>query len=110
MPAGDRTGPEGMGPRSGRGAGYCAGYGMPGYENLAFARGYHRGRMAGGRRFRRWQRYPMRMGWGGPGFFPGAYPPSAPMTEEQEQEALKAEESWLQEQLDAVRNRMKKEE
>jgi hypothetical protein len=32
------------------------------------------------------------------------------MTEEQEQEALKAEESWLQEQLDAVRNRMKKEE
>ena len=32
------------------------------------------------------------------------------MTEEQEQEALKAEESWLLEQLEAVRSRMKKEE
>jgi hypothetical protein len=32
------------------------------------------------------------------------------MTEEQEQEALKAEESWLQEQLEAIRSRMKKEE
>jgi len=33
MPAGDRTGPMGMGPMTGRGAGYCAGYGAPGYVN-----------------------------------------------------------------------------
>lgn len=33
MPRGDRTGPEGLGPRSGRGAGYCGGYGMPGSMN-----------------------------------------------------------------------------
>jgi hypothetical protein len=110
MPAGDRTGPEGMGPRSGRGAGFCNGYGQPGYENMDFARGYHRGRMAGRRRFQRWQRGPMHMGWGARGTFAGAYAPPAPMTEEQEQEALKAEESWLQEQLDAVRSRLKKEE
>jgi len=32
------------------------------------------------------------------------------MTQEQEQEALKAEETWLQEQLEAVRSRMKTEE
>ena len=109
MPAGDRTGPEGMGPRTGRGAGYCSGYDSPGYMNPAFGRGYG-GWGAGGRGLRRMRRYPMRMGWRGYGFHPGAYPPPAPMTEEQEHEALKAEESWLQEQLDTVRSRMKKEE
>ena len=33
MPAGNRTGPEGMGPMTGRGAGHCAGYETPGYMN-----------------------------------------------------------------------------
>jgi len=33
MPGGDRTGPLGAGPRTGRSAGYCAGYNMPGYAN-----------------------------------------------------------------------------
>ncbi|MCI0513715.1 DUF5320 domain-containing protein [candidate division KSB1 bacterium] len=33
MPAGDGTGPLGMGPRTGRGAGFCAGYNMAGYAN-----------------------------------------------------------------------------
>jgi hypothetical protein len=33
MPRGDRTGPAGMGPMTGRAAGYCAGYDMPGYMN-----------------------------------------------------------------------------
>jgi len=31
MPAGDRTGPAGMGPRTGRGLGLCSGYAYPGY-------------------------------------------------------------------------------
>jgi len=35
MPRGDRTGPAGMGPMTGRAAGYCAGYGVPGYLNPA---------------------------------------------------------------------------
>ncbi|MEZ5020695.1 MAG: DUF5320 domain-containing protein [Bacteroidales bacterium] len=30
MPAGDRTGPEGKGPRTGRGFGFCSGYDAPG--------------------------------------------------------------------------------
>jgi hypothetical protein len=34
MPGGDRTGPVGRGPVTGRGAGFCAGYGMPGFSNL----------------------------------------------------------------------------
>jgi hypothetical protein len=33
MPRGDRTGPAGMGPMTGRAAGYCAGYSTPGYMN-----------------------------------------------------------------------------
>ena len=33
MPRGDRTGPAGMGPMTGRAAGYCAGYSTPGFMN-----------------------------------------------------------------------------
>jgi len=55
MPAGDGTGPMGMGPMTGRAAGFCAGYGMPGYTNpipgrglgMGFGRG--RGFWGGGR-------------------------------------------------------------
>ncbi len=45
MPRGDRTGPMGMGPMSGRGLGYCAGYGTPGYVQGwgGFGRGRGRG-------------------------------------------------------------------
>ena len=54
MPRGDGTGPMGMGPMTGRGAGYCAGFSTPGYVNstprmgMAFGRGsYFYGRGAG---------------------------------------------------------------
>ena len=33
MPFGDGTGPMGLGPMTGRAAGYCAGFPMPGYMN-----------------------------------------------------------------------------
>jgi len=33
MPAGDGTGPWGLGPMTGRAAGFCAGYGIPGFMN-----------------------------------------------------------------------------
>ena len=38
MPLGDRTGPAGLGPMTGRAAGYCAGYPVPGYMNPAVGR------------------------------------------------------------------------
>lgn len=38
MPRGDRTGPNGMGPMTGRGAGLCAGFDSPGFVNGGFAR------------------------------------------------------------------------
>ena len=61
MPFGDGTGPRGMGPMTGRGAGYCAGFGQPGFTNLLpwstrfglgwrpqyFGWGYGRGRVRG---------------------------------------------------------------
>ena len=51
MPGGDGTGPMGMGPMTGRAAGYCAGYPVPGYMNPipGFGRGLGRG---GGRGWR----------------------------------------------------------
>lgn len=48
MPAGDRTGPRGMGPLTGRAAGYCAGYPAPGYADLIPGRGFLYAGMYGG--------------------------------------------------------------
>jgi len=39
MPLGDRTGPAGQGPMTGRRAGYCVGYNVPGYLNPLGASG-----------------------------------------------------------------------
>ena len=47
MPGGDKTGPMGFGPMTGRGVGICAGYGVPGYMNPAFGRGFGGGRGRG---------------------------------------------------------------
>ena len=47
MPGGDRTGPLGQGPITGRGAGYCRGYGMAGSANLGRSGGWGAGRGAG---------------------------------------------------------------
>lgn len=38
MPLGDGTGPAGIGPMTGRAAGFCAGFPMPGYMNPAIGR------------------------------------------------------------------------
>jgi len=46
MPAGDRTGPFGTGQRTGRVAGYCAGFGAPGYMNTGESMYFGRGRCA----------------------------------------------------------------
>ena len=58
MPRGDGTGPAGMGPMTGRAAGYCAGYTVPGYANPAGGRFPRAGRFfaggRGGRGYRNW--------------------------------------------------------
>ena len=43
MPRGDRTGPAGYGPMTGRGIGYCAGYQAPGFVQGGWGRGLGRG-------------------------------------------------------------------
>jgi hypothetical protein len=48
MPRGDRTGPNGFGPMTGRKMGFCAGNNAPGYMNQGF--GYRRGRGFGYKR------------------------------------------------------------
>ena len=48
MPGGDRTGPLGFGPATGRGLGYCTGFGfrVPGFGGMGRGMGAGMGRMA----------------------------------------------------------------
>ncbi len=114
MPRGDGTGPAGMGPMTGRAAGYCAGYSVPGFMNPVGGRGYWGwGRGGGrGRGFGRgfgWARggygWPA---WGGP-VNPYAYSgvPFAPtMTADQELAGLKQQAEYFQDALDEIKQRM----
>ena len=57
IPRGNKTGPTGLGSRTGRGLGYCTGYSTPGYTKgpgMGLGRGYRGGR-----------------GWGRGGWFRG---------------------------------------
>jgi len=102
MPRGDGSGPAGMGPMTGRAAGYCAGYGAPGFMNprggrmgVGFGWGRGRGRFWG---------YPPGPGlWGVPY---GAYPYAPPYTGEQEKQALQGQLKFFEEQIGAMRKRI----
>jgi len=52
MPRGDRTGPDGKGPKTGRGLGYCNGYKNPGYTGRPRTRSYRGLGRGYGRRYR----------------------------------------------------------
>jgi hypothetical protein len=109
MPAGDRTGPYGMGPRTGRGMGYCSGYGAPGWAQAGPERGFY-GRFGGGRgsgggrggwRGRHWS--DAGPAWGRPAVGPAPYGfPSR----EQEIDMLKEEAEWLKTQLESIHSRI----
>jgi hypothetical protein len=124
MPRGDGTGPAGFGPMSGRGAGYCAGYPVPGYAN-PFPRGF-RGRGRGFRFFGRgrgfygrgrrffaapyWESMPY---WAGaPYWARGAYPfEPAPdyyddYNPDDEAKALSREAELLKKELKAIEERL----
>lgn len=76
MPRGDRTGPWGLGPMTGRRMGYCAGYPGPGFlspgPGFGYGRGFGLGRGMGYGRGRGWRRAGFGPFWGYP------YPPAAP--------------------------------
>jgi len=113
MPGGDGTGPVGAGPMTGRAAGFCAGYGVPGYANPVGGRG--RGFWGGGRgRGGGWGRgRGFGAGFGQFGSAPavGAYPaypaygPAAP-TRELELESLKQQAAHFQGALEDINKRI----
>ncbi|MCD6329427.1 MAG: DUF5320 domain-containing protein [Candidatus Cloacimonetes bacterium] len=109
MPRGDRTGPNGMGPMTGRAAGFCAGYDRPGYMNPAggqgyYGRGYGRGMGFGyGRGLGRGRGY-------GRGFapaYPVAYAPyPASAQAENEKDYLENELNMLKEDMKHIEARL----
>ena len=120
MPRGDRTGPLGMGPMTGRAAGYCAGYPTPGYMNpyggrgmgMAWGRGFGRG---GGRGFGRGygfaRDYPAYQ-WGAP-YVPPYTPvadfdaPYVPASDPgRELDVLKQQAEYLVDTLDGIKKRI----
>lgn len=106
MPRGDRTGPAGMGSRTGRGAGFCSGIDAPGFAsagNQNFGGGFGRGAGGGGRGFRN-----MNNASGQPGGMRyGAAPviPAAPQ-QQGEQELLKRQVAALQSELKSMAERL----
>ncbi len=118
MPGGDRTGPFGYGPMTGRAAGFCAGYPVPGYANPIPGRGWFgRGRgwfgRGGGRGWRHWYYATGFPGWahagyGWPAYSPWAYSsPSIPeLTPKEEMNMLKEQAEFLQDQLKDTQSRI----
>ena len=114
MPGGDRTGPGGMGPMTGRGAGYCAGNNVPGYMNPYGGRGMGYGRMMGGRGggFGRGRGF----GWVAPPVVPAAYPAvpvvpqpgfgAVPYDESTELEALHNQSQAIEATLSVIQQRI----
>ncbi len=131
MPGGDGTGPAGLGPMTGRAAGYCAGYSVPGYMNPIPGGGYFgwgRGRGfygRGGRGRRNWYYATGLPGWaraaqglpawGGRGAYPYygapyAYPYNpvgAEITPQQEAEMLKQQAQAMQEEINSINQHIK---
>ena len=124
MPGGDRTGPMGGGPMTGRRAGYCTGNPVPGYANpipgVGFGgRGGGRGgggRGGGGRGWRNWFYATGLTGWQrAAGVVPGVapvVPPVVPlatppiMGREQEIDLLKRQAEGLAGALEELNRRM----
>ena len=108
MPGFNGTGPQGMGPRTGGGRGFCTpgtgtAYGVGGTMNRGAGRG---GAPWGGGRGRAWGggRGQFGPGFSAPGY--GAYAPYAGGTPQQEAEFLKNQAVSLEQELDQIRKRI----
>lgn len=115
MPGGDRTGPRGMGPMTGRGLGYCSGSGAPGYANAMPGRGMGWGGGGGwgggwgrGNRWRNRYYATGLPGWARAGYAPpwAPGPIAAPPPAEQETSYLQEQAAYLQQQLEAINQRL----
>ena len=103
MPRGDGTGPMGMGPMTGRGAGFCASFAVPGYMNPipGFGLGFGRGR--GSRRMYYLTGIPGWVRYGYPYVYPYA---GVNVPVKDEKEILKQQAEFLQNQLNQVKKRL----
>ncbi len=112
MPRGDSTGPAGMGPMTGRAAGYCAGYQTPGYANSARGRGFWGCGRGGGRGWRNWFRatglpWWARAGYGFPAGGPVPMAPYAPAADRgPELEDLREQAGFFERALGEIRRRI----
>ena len=121
MPGGDGTGPGGMGPMTGRAAGYCAGYAVPGHMSPVGGQGYFgggRGRGGGGwgRRNRfyasgltGWQRAAMgASAYCAPPAYPVPYAaqPGPTQTAQQELDMLKGQAEYFEDTLEGIRKQI----
>ena len=110
MPGGDGTGPAGQGAMTGRGAGYCAGFSMPGSVNVipgrggGMGRGWRRGRGMGQGHGWRHGYYPMGSLGAPPAY--GVAPGYPPVPAEQEMQALKARAGHFEGTLGEIRKRI----
>ena len=129
MPRGDRTGPWGAGPMTGRARGYCAGYSAPGFmypgPGLGLGRGSGRGfgrawgfgsgygwgmGLGRGRGWRRggfapfWG-YPPTMAYG-PGYWADYPAEPAVFDTKEEKKYLEEQMNFLQEELSAISKRL----
>lgn len=112
MPHGDGTGPAGMGPMTGRAAGYCTGLAVPGFANPAPGRG---GGFGMGRGFGRGLGLGFRGGRGGRWAASSAAPPTcaypAPYADpaldaQQALTALKGQAEYFGNALEQVKTRI----
>ena len=102
---------------TGRAAGFCTGYGVPGYTNLATGRGCRA--WGGGRGYRNWfygtgltgwQRASGCMpAWGNPFVYGGRYyaPATPVVNRQQEVDALKARAEYLEDALEGIRMQLR---
>ena len=109
MPGGDRTGPSGYGPMSGRAAGLCAGFPVPGYMNPVSGQGFGPGRGfrgRGGGRGRRNRYYATGLPFWARADYGYAEPPEPKLTAQQEMEDLKHQAQFLQDSLSQINERI----
>src|SRR4030043_680278 len=106
MPSGDRIGPMGQGPRTGRALGFCSGYDTPGYakgfgggmgRGFGFGRGMGRGRGFGRGRF---------FGWPFTGSF-HEFPWMQPASKDDEIKMLKSQAESLKHSQNEIERRLK---
>ena len=115
LPRGDRSGPEGYGPRTGRALGFCSGSNSPGFARDIFGRGMGYG--GGGGRGRGFGKivspgrgYGRRIGFGRGGLYvlDRAYQVEDPRRSNDEERAyLESLVSDMEKELDGARNRLK---